>query len=116
MTDVDCIFCKIAAGEIPADVVYEDERLRAFRDASPQAPLHVLIIPKRHLASLDEAGPGHRDLLGEILVLAGELARAEGVSEGGYRTVINTGDHGGQTVHHLHMHLLGGRSMRWPPG
>ena len=116
MTDIDCIFCKMAAGEIPADVVHDDERLVAFRDANPQAPLHVLIIPKEHFASLDAAGDDHRDLLGDILLLAGEVARAEGVSKDGYRTVINTGAASGQTVHHLHLHLLAGRSMGWPPG
>lgn len=112
----DCLFCKVAAGDVPADIVYEDEQLVAFRDISPQAPVHVLLIPREHVASLDDAAEADRAVLGDLLLLAGELARAEGVAEEGYRTVINTGDFGGQTVHHLHVHLLGGRSMSWPPG
>jgi histidine triad (HIT) family protein len=111
-----CLFCKIASGAIPADLVHEGERLLAFRDVNPQAPLHVLVIPREHVASLDAAGDGSDGLLGEALLLVAEIARQEGVSEGGYRTVINTGDDGGQTVHHLHVHLLGGRALGWPPG
>lgn len=116
MTGSDCLFCKIAAGTIPADLVHEGERLLAFRDINPQAPLHVLVIPREHVTSLDAVDPSNQDLLGEALLLAAEIARREGVSADGYRTVINTGDHGGQTVHHLHVHLLGGRSLGWPPG
>jgi histidine triad (HIT) family protein len=116
MSSADCLFCKIAAGTIPATYVHEGDRLLAFRDISPQAPLHVLIIPRDHVASLDAADPGRGDLLGEALLLAAEIARREGVAEAGYRTVINTGDHGGQTVHHLHVHLLAGRALGWPPG
>lgn len=116
MSHSDCLFCKIAAGTIPADLVHEGERLLAFRDISPQAPLHVLVIPREHLASLDAAGDGNGDLLGDALLLAAEIARREGISEGGYRTVINTGDDGGQTVDHLHVHVLGGRPLGWPPG
>ena len=116
MSDSECLFCRIAEGAIPADVIHESERLVAFRDINPQAPLHLLIIPKEHIASLEETDAGHRDLLGEILLLAGDLARTESVAESGYRCVINTGDEGGQTVHHLHLHLLAGRSMGWPPG
>lgn len=116
MSHPDCLFCKIAGGAIPADLVHEGERLVAFRDINPQAPLHVLVIPREHVASLEDASPDHGDLLGEALLLAAEIARREGVAEGGYRTVVNTGDDGGQTVHHLHVHLLGGRAMGWPPG
>jgi histidine triad (HIT) family protein len=116
MSSSDCLFCRIAAGTIPATLVHEGERLVAFRDISPQAPLHVLIIPREHVASLHDADPEHGGLLGEALLLAAEIARLEGVAEGGYRTVINTGDHGGQTVHHLHVHLLAGRALGWPPG
>ncbi|MGE0160095.1 MAG: histidine triad nucleotide-binding protein [Gemmatimonadales bacterium] len=116
MSDPGCIFCKIAAGAIPASVVHSSERLVAFRDIDPKAPVHILVIPREHVASLDAADERHRALLGEILLLARRLARDEGVSEEGYRTVINTGDHGGQSVHHLHLHLLGGRALGWPPG
>jgi len=116
MSRDDCLFCKIVAGEIPSELVHEGERLVAFRDINPQAPLHVLVIPREHVTSLDTADPSSGDLLGEALLLAADIARREGVSDAGYRTVINTGDHGGQTVHHLHVHLLGGRSLGWPPG
>lgn len=116
MSDTDCLFCKIVAGEIPAELVHQGERLVAFRDVDPQAPLHVLVIPREHVASLDAADGDHRDVLGEALLLAADIARREGVASGGYRTVINTGGDGGQTVHHLHVHVLGGRAMRWPPG
>jgi len=116
VTDSDCLFCKIVAGTIPADFVHKNERLLAFRDISPQAPVHVLIIPKEHVASLDAVDDRHGDLLGEMLLLARDLARSEGVSGDGYRTVMNTGDDGGQSVHHVHLHLLGGRALGWPPG
>lgn len=116
MSQADCLFCKIAEGRIPADLVHEGERLVAFRDIDPQAPLHMLIIPREHVASLDAAGEDSGGVLGEALLLAAEIARREGVAAGGYRTVINTGDDGGQSVHHLHLHVLGGRAMRWPPG
>jgi histidine triad (HIT) family protein len=116
MTQPDCLFCKIAAGEIPAELVHEGDRLIAFRDISPQAPLHVLIIPREHVRSLETAEEGHAGVLGEALLLAAEIARQEGVGDSGYRTVINTGDDGGQAVHHLHVHVLGGRALGWPPG
>ncbi|MGD2047062.1 MAG: histidine triad nucleotide-binding protein [Gemmatimonadota bacterium] len=116
MSQTECLFCKIVEGTIPADVVHESERLVAFRDIDPKAPVHILVIPKEHVASLDAAGEGHADLLGEALLTAAEIARDEGVAEGGYRAVINTGADGGQTVHHLHVHLLGGRGLGWPPG
>jgi len=112
----ECLFCKIAAGQIPADVVHDGERVLAFRDISPQAPVHVLVIPKEHIASLAEAADGHGEILAEILLLARDLALAEGIAESGFRTVINAGRDGGQSVDHLHLHLLGGRSLRWPPG
>jgi histidine triad (HIT) family protein len=116
MTDSECLFCKIAAGLIPAQVVHDGDRLMAFRDIDPQAPVHLLVIPKEHIGSLGVADGDHRDLLGDILLLARELALGEGVAEAGFRAVINTGRDGGQSVDHLHLHLLGGRSMRWPPG
>jgi histidine triad (HIT) family protein len=116
MSDSSCLFCKIAAGSIPASVVHSSERLVAFRDIDPKAPVHILVIPREHLASLDEADERHRALLGEILLLARRLARDEGIAGRGYRTIINTGAEGGQSVHHLHLHLLGGRGLGWPPG
>jgi len=113
MTD-DCIFCRIVRGEIPAARVAESDQAIAFRDLNPQAPVHVLVVPKTHVASLAEADDPA--VLGAILQLVAQIARQEGVEETGYRTVLNTGGHGGQTVHHLHAHLLGGRHMAWPPG
>jgi histidine triad (HIT) family protein len=116
MTEPPCLFCRIAAREIPGDVVHEDDAVIAFRDISPQAPVHVLVVPREHIASLDHANERHQRLLGSLLLAARRIARDEGLVEGGYRTVINTGDDGGQTVDHLHVHLLGGRVMAWPPG
>lgn len=113
MTD-DCIFCRIVRGEIPATKVAESDQAIAFRDLNPQAPVHVLVVPKVHVTSLVEADDPA--LLGAVLALVREVARSEGVEGDGYRTVLNTGGNGGQTVHHLHAHLLGGRHMTWPPG
>lgn len=110
----DCIFCKIASGEIPASLVARTDRLVAFRDVGPQAPVHVLVIPTEHLASLEEAKDGQ--LLGEMLLLARQIARDEKIAADGYRIVLNTNRNGGQTVFHLHLHLLGGRRLTWPPG
>jgi histidine triad (HIT) family protein len=109
-----CIFCKIARGEIHAQMVVNNKEIAAFRDLNPQAPVHILIIPKKHIASLDDASDF--DLLGRMLGLAAALARQEKIAKTGYRTVINTGNDGGQSVGHLHIHLLGGRAMSWPPG
>jgi len=111
----DCLFCKIVAGSIPAKSVFEDEQCLAFADIHPQAPTHLLIIPKQHLTSLAHAAEDHAELLGHLVWVATELARTHQLAKG-YRLVINTGDDGGQTVHHLHLHLLGGRHMTWPPG
>lgn len=116
MSPSDCLFCKIAGGEIPAKLIHEDDHIVAFRDINPQAPVHVLLIPREHITSLDTARPEHGALLGDLLLRARELARSEGMAEDGYRTVLNVGADGGQTVHHLHVHLLGGRSLGWPPG
>jgi histidine triad (HIT) family protein len=116
MAEQNCIFCKIAAGEIPAQLVYEDEAAVAFRDINPQAPTHVLVIPREHVASLAEAEEGHGSLLGRLLLAAARVARDEGLDESGYRTVINTGAGAGQSVFHLHLHVLGGRPLKWPPG
>jgi histidine triad (HIT) family protein len=111
----DCLFCKIAAKQIPAKFVYEDADVFAFEDINPQAPTHILICPKKHFASLDEATSGEEALLGRIALVAAKLAKDRKLG-GGYRTVFNTGRGAGQTVFHLHMHLLGGRTFRWPPG
>ena len=111
----DCIFCKIVAGEIPVKRLYEDDHVLAFPDVAPQAPTHLLLIPKEHIASHAEASREQMELLGHLFWVAAELARSEGL-EKGYRLVVNTGPEGGQTVDHLHVHLLGGRQMHWPPG
>lgn len=110
----DCLFCRIVRGEIPATLVAQNDACVAFRDINPQAPVHVLVIPREHVASLDALDDGR--LLGSVGLLAAEIARAEGIAATGYRTVINTGSDAGQSVAHLHMHLLGGRSLKWPPG
>ncbi len=112
----NCLFCKIAAGEFPSAKVYEDEVCVAFNDISPQAPTHILIIPREHFASLEEAKPIHQETLGHILLTAAEIAREKGFADDGYRVVINTNADGGQTVFHLHVHLLGGRPFIFPPG
>lgn len=109
--DPNCIFCKIAAGEIPADVVYENDSAIAFNDASPKAPVHVLVIPKKHLPSLHAAGNEDRELLAELLFACREIAEKTGVSESGYRVLTNIGEDGGQSVRHLHFHVLGGRKL-----
>ena len=114
---LDCIFCRIATGDIPAQIVGRSDHAVAFRDLSPQAPTHILVIPIRLLASAAEAtGPAGGELLGEVMALGVEVAATLGLAESGYRFVMNTGREGGQTVHHLHLHVLGGRQMRWPPG
>ena len=110
-----CLFCKIVAGEIPSKKVFEDELTYAFRDINPQAPTHILVVPRKHIASLAELEPADRDLIGYLHLVASRIAKSEKLSKG-YRTVINTGSDGGQTVDHLHVHLLGGRAMTWPPG
>jgi histidine triad (HIT) family protein len=112
MTD-SCLFCRIVRGEIPAKIVREDEHTVAFRDIDPKAPTHILVIPKEHVASLDEATDP--TLVGRLSLAAAEIARSEGITDG-YRTVVNTGAGAGQTVFHLHLHLLGGRKLTWPPG
>lgn len=112
----DTLFAKIVRREIPADIVYEDDDILAFRDVNPQAPVHVLFIPKRPLTTLDAAGPADAELLGRLLLAAAAYAREQGVAEQGYRVVVNCNEDGGQTVFHLHLHLLAGRRMHWPPG
>ena len=112
----DTIFGKIIRREIPADIVYEDDDVLAFRDLNPQAPVHVLFIPKKPIATLNDAAPDDAVLLGKVLLAAANYAKQEGFAEDGYRTVINCNTHGGQTVYHLHVHLLAGRKLTWPPG
>lgn len=116
MPDADCLFCRIVAGELPADVIHETDHVLAFRDIDPKAPKHILIIPKRHVASLEAAEDGDQELLGAVMLAARDVARSEGIAESGFRAVANTGDDGGQAVHHLHVHVLGGRALSWPPG
>lgn len=112
----DCIFCKIASGEIPADLIYEDDLVVGFRDLNPQAPTHVLLIPRKHIATLNDLQPEDEAIVGRLYTAAAKVAAQEGIAEQGYRTLINCNDDGGQTVFHLHLHLLGGRRMSWPPG
>ena len=111
-----CLFCKIIARDTPGAIVYEDEQCLAFRDINPQAPTHVLLVPKRHIASLNDLQPGDDQVLGELVRRAAAIAKERGISGDGFRTVFNTNSAAGQTVFHIHLHLLGGRSMAWPPG
>ncbi len=112
----DCLFCKIIRREIPGSIVYEDERVLAFNDINPQAPTHVLLVPKRHIASLADLDAGDDQIVGELVRRAAAIAQERGIAAGGFRTVFNTNRDAGQTVFHVHLHLLGGRSLGWPPG
>ena len=112
----DCLFCKIVAGEIPGSIVHQDDELVAFKDINPQAPLHVLIVPRRHIASLNDLNPDDDALVGSMFRLAAALAKEHGYADRGYRTVFNTNREAGQTVFHIHLHLLAGRCLTWPPG
>ncbi|HHH45522.1 MAG TPA: histidine triad nucleotide-binding protein [Thiotrichales bacterium] len=112
----DCIFCKIAAGEIPGDIVYQDDQVVAFRDLNPQAPTHVLVIPREHISTINDLQEHHAELVGRLYLAAKRVAADEGIAERGYRTVMNCNAEAGQTVFHIHLHLLGGRPMGWPPG
>ncbi|MDR3750433.1 MAG: histidine triad nucleotide-binding protein [Terracidiphilus sp.] len=112
---MSCLFCKIVEGKIPSTAVYQDEFLYAFADVNPQAPVHVLIVPREHIASLSDANEKNRELLGHLLLAAAKIARDKDLAKG-YRIVVNTGEDGGQSVEHLHLHLLGGRQLSWPPG
>jgi len=116
MNEPDCLFCKVQSGEIDADIIYETENLVAFRDINPQAPTHVLIIPRRHIATINDIAESDAELIGELVIAAKEIAAQEGFSEPGYRLNLNCNAAGGQTVFHLHLHLLGGRQFTWPPG
>ena len=111
-----CLFCDIASGKIPSRQVHDDERCIAFEDIHPQAPTHVLVVPREHLATLNDASESHEALLGHLVGVASRLARTRGLAEDGYRLVMNCGEWAGQSVFHLHLHLLGGRRFRWPPG
>jgi histidine triad (HIT) family protein len=112
----DCLFCKIASGQIPSSVVYQDDELFAFRDIHPQAPFHVLIVPKRHIATLNDITPGDQVVVGTMVARAAALAKDHGYAERGYRTVFNCNGDAGQTVFHVHLHVLAGRGLAWPPG
>jgi histidine triad (HIT) family protein len=112
----DCLFCRIIAGEIPGAIVYQDDRVVAFNDINPQAPTHVLIVPRRHIASLNDLTAEDDRIVGELVRRAAAIAADRGISAGGYRTVFNTNRDAGQTVFHIHLHLLGGRTLHWPPG
>lgn len=112
----DCLFCKIVAGSIPSDKVYEDDLVLAFRDIDPKAPVHILIIPKKHFGSIMDVVSGDEEYLEAMTKAAQQIAREQQIDEKGFRLVVNTGENGGQTVPHLHMHLLGGRALGWPPG
>ncbi|MBQ8808048.1 MAG: histidine triad nucleotide-binding protein [Clostridia bacterium] len=113
---MDCLFCKIIKGEIPSNKVYEDELVYAFYDIEPQAPKHILIIPKEHIKSANDLTEENASVVGHVFAVAAKIAKAEGIADGGYRIVNNCGENGGQTVGHLHFHMLGGRSLAWPPG
>ena len=113
---MDCIFCKIANKEIPSSIVYEDDDVIAFNDLNPEAPVHVLVIPKKHIVNLSDAKPEDQQLLGKLMLTIQKLAAEQGGAESGYRVVTNCGEQGGQTVMHMHFHLLGGREMLWPAG
>ena len=112
----DCLFCKMVSGDITPDTVYEDDQVLAFRDLNPQAPLHVLVIPRQHISTLNELNDSNEQLAGHLLAAAAKIAAREGYADSGYRTVMNCNADGGQTVFHLHLHLLAGRKMQWPAG
>ena len=112
----DCLFCKIVAGEIPSDVIYSDDELYAFRDVTPQSPTHILLIPRKHIATIADVTSDDAALLSAMFLRANEIARQEGLDEKGFRYVLNCGVHGGQSVYHIHLHIMGGRQMTWPPG
>jgi histidine triad (HIT) family protein len=112
----DCLFCKVIARQIPSSIVYEDDRVLAFNDINPQAPTHILLVPKRHIASLNDLTADDDALVGELARRAASIARERGISAAGYRTVFNTNRDAGQSVFHIHLHLIGGRAMAWPPG
>ena len=116
MSSSDCLFCKIVAGEIPADIVFETDKVIAFRDINPQAPTHVLIIPRKHIPTINDLQSGDADEIGHLFLAAKAIAVQEGIDDAGYRVAMNCNEAAGQTVFHLHLHLLGGRQLAWPPG
>ncbi len=116
MTEQDCLFCKILAGDIPADVIYESDSAIAFRDVNPKAPVHVLIIPRKHIATINDLDASDAAMVGSMLMAAKEIAHDEGLADDGYRVVMNCNQAAGQSVFHIHMHMLGGRTLAWPPG
>lgn len=113
---MSCLFCKIVKSEIPATILYEDHEIIVLRDIAPQAPTHLLVIPKQHIATINDADPEHALLLGHMVLVAKKIAADEGISDDGYRLVFNVNSQGGQAVYHIHLHLLGGRQLSWPPG
>ena len=116
MSEQDCLFCKIIAGDIPADIVYESDSAIAFRDINPQAPTHVLVIPRTHIATINDLDESDKDVVGSLYLAAREIAAQEGIADEGYRAVMNCNAGAGQTVFHIHLHVLGGRLLTWPPG
>jgi histidine triad (HIT) family protein len=112
----DCLFCKIVDGDVPAEIVHQTDSVVAFRDISPKAPTHVLVIPREHIATINDIDPGHEETIGQLFSAAKSIAADEGLSESGYRVVMNCGEGAGQSVFHIHLHLLGGRPLSWPPG
>ncbi len=113
---MDCLFCKIVEGEIPADIIYESDTAIAFRDINPQAPTHVLIIPRKHISTINDITAADQELIGTLFMAAKEIAAQEGIADSGYRVVMNCNEGAGQSVFHIHLHLLGGRGLGWPPG
>ena len=116
MSEQDCLFCKIVAGEIPGEIVFESDSAIAFRDINPQAPTHVLVIPRRHIATINDLEEEDRSLVGDLYLAAKAIAAEEGIAESGYRAVMNCNEGAGQSVFHIHLHVLGGRGLAWPPG
>ncbi len=112
----DCLFCKIESGDIPSDTIFKNDNVIAFRDVAPQAPTHILIIPRKHISTTNDLTTEDQALVGEIMIVAKDIAKQEGLSESGYRLVFNCNQDGGQAVYHIHLHLLGGRKLGWPPG
>lgn len=116
MTESDCLFCRIVSGDVPADIVYESDEAIAFRDINPQAPTHVLVIPRKHIATINDLEEGDAGLVGSLYLAAKAIAAAEGIADSGYRAVMNCNEGAGQSVFHIHLHVLGGRALSWPPG
>ncbi|SFA75657.1 histidine triad nucleotide-binding protein [Clostridium frigidicarnis] len=112
----DCIFCKIVNKEIPSTKVYEDDKVLAFKDISPEAPVHIVIVPKEHIRSTNELNENNASIVAHIFIIINKIAEEQGIKDSGYRIINNCGEHGGQTVNHIHFHLLGGRNLSWPPG